>query len=96
MDYTNRNIVLHELIGLRVRVVKSLDKKQVGLSGLIIDESKNTFSIQTPKGIKRAVKKISSFRLYSGRKSFVVEGNEICFRPYERIEKGMKFYKRRK
>ena len=96
MDYDNRNIVLNELIGLKVKVTKSLDKKQRGLSGTVIDETKNTIVLDTKDGRKRVVKGISVFRFYSGRKSFVVEGEEINFRPHERIVKAMKFYKARK
>ncbi len=96
MDYNNRNIVLNELIGLKAKITKSLDKKQRGLSGVVIDETKNTIVLDTRLGAKKIVKRISVFRFYSGRSSFTVEGEEICFRPHERIEKSMKFYKARK
>ena len=96
MDYNNRNIVLNELIGLKAKVIKSLDKKQRGLSGVVIDETKNTIVLQTASGTKSIVKRISVFKFYSGKSSFTVEGEEIGFRPHERIEKSMKFYKVRK
>ncbi len=96
MDYNNRNIVLNELIGLKARVTKSLDKKQRGLSGVVIDETKNTIVLETSSGTKSIVKRISVFRFYSGKHSFTVDGEEIGFRPHERIEKSMKFYKARK
>ncbi|VVB76800.1 Ribonuclease P protein component 1 [uncultured archaeon] len=98
-DYSNKNIVLNELIGLRAKVVKSSDPKQEGLDGTIIDETKNTLLIETGSGVKRLVKASSTFKFYLGNRkgrSFVVEGKEINFRPHERIEKSMKFYKRRK
>jgi ribonuclease P protein subunit POP4 len=96
MDYNNRNIVLNELIGLKARVTKSLDKKQRGISGVVIDETKNTIVLETGSGTKSIVKRISVFRFYSGGRSFTVDGEEIGFRPHERIEKSMKFYKARK
>ena len=74
MDYTNKNIVLNELIGLKVKVLKSLDKKQKGLEGIVVDETKNTLIIETKDGIKWLVKKVSRFRFYVGRKSFIVDG----------------------
>ena len=95
MDYNNRNIVLNELIGLRVTVIDSLDKKQRGLSGLIIDETKNTFKVFDGKTVKSVVKKTSKFAFKVSKKRFIVRGEEINFRPYDRIEKGMKFYKNR-
>ena len=79
-----------------VRVVKSHDRSQVGIHGTVIDETKNTLLVETPEGAKRVAKDISTFRFRYGRKSFVVDGNEINFRSWERIEKGLKFYKRRK
>jgi ribonuclease P protein subunit POP4 len=98
MDYSgydNRNIVLHELIGLRVRVLKCADRKQVGLRGTVVDESKNTLVVDTGNQLKRLVKATSTFRFYAGRKSFIVNGVEINFRPEDRIEKALKYWKRR-
>ena len=95
MHYDNRNIVLNELIGLKVRIIKSTDSKQKGLNGSVIDETKNTLLLETSKGVKRVIKKSSTLRFYYGGKSFVVEGREINFRPEERISKGLLFYKLR-
>jgi len=41
MRITPQNFVNHELIGLHVTLVKSTNKDAVGLSGRIIDESRN-------------------------------------------------------
>lgn len=94
--YNNKNVVLHELIGLNVKVLKSKDKDQKGLEGTVIDETKNTLIVKTKNGIKNLVKIMSVFRFSIDGKRFIVDGAEINFRPYERIEKGLKFYKRRK
>ena len=96
LAYNNKTIVLHELIGLAVDVVKSHDASQIGIHGAVIDETKNTLLIRTEEGMKRVAKDISTFKFRYGKKSFVVDGNEINFRSYERIEKGLKFYKKRK
>jgi ribonuclease P protein subunit POP4 len=95
-SYNNRNIVLHELIGLNVEVINCSDPDQIGIVGRVIDETKNTLLIATEKGTRRAIKKCSTFRFSKGSKSFIVDGEEINFRPYERIEKSLKFYKKRK
>lgn len=95
MEYDNKNIVLGELIGLKAKVIKCLDKKQAGLEGLIIDETKNMFFIETKHGTKKVVKASATFRFYAGRKSYVVRGEEINFRPEDRIEKALKYYKKR-
>ncbi|MDE1768055.1 MAG: ribonuclease P protein subunit [Candidatus Micrarchaeota archaeon] len=96
MNYTNRNIVINELIGLKARVMSSIDKKQRNISGIVIDETKNTIVLDTQSGMKSIIKKISVFKFYTGSDSFTVRGEEINFRPHERIEKAMKFYKSRK
>ncbi|MDE1825455.1 MAG: ribonuclease P protein subunit [Candidatus Micrarchaeota archaeon] len=95
MQYNNKNIVLGELIGLRAKVIKCLDKKQVGLEGIIVDETKNMFFLETKHGAKKIVKASATFRLYAGRKSYVVKGEEVNFRPEDRLEKGMKYYAKR-
>jgi ribonuclease P protein subunit POP4 len=96
MPLDNKTIVLHELVGLDAEVTRSSDSSQVGTRGVVVDETKNTLVLRTEKGLKRVVKNISTFKFRKGRKSFFVEGEEINFRSYERIEKGLKFYKRRK
>ncbi|MGC8571868.1 MAG: ribonuclease P protein component 1 [Candidatus Micrarchaeia archaeon] len=93
--YNNKTIVLHELIGKQVKVIRSSDKSQIGIEGEIIDETKNTFLIETTNGIKRITKNISVFEFNINNKIFIVDGTEINFRSYERIEKGIKFYKKR-
>jgi ribonuclease P protein subunit POP4 len=94
-EYNNKNIVINELIGLRAKVLKCLDKKQEGLEGIVLDETKGTLLLNVDGNNIRVIKKTATFRFYAGRKSFVVEGNEINFRPYERLEKSLKFYKKR-
>ncbi|MGC9099297.1 MAG: ribonuclease P protein component 1 [Candidatus Micrarchaeia archaeon] len=96
MQYNNKNIVLNELIGLKAKVQRCADKKQEGIEGVVIDETKNTLVLDTSKGIKRVIKKSATFKFYVGNKSFTVKGEEINFRPHERTEKALKYYKRRK
>lgn len=93
--YNNKNIVLHEIIGLHVKVISSCDSLRVGLNGLVINETKNTLVVDTNKGIKKVPKISSVFKFTIRDKSFIVNGREINFRPHERIKKGIKFYKRR-
>ena len=95
MDYDNKNIVLNELIGLKVLVLKSLDKQQKGFRGIVLDETKNTIKISSENRVKSLIKKTTKFRFYYGKNYFDVEGTEINFRPEERIEKGLRYYKRR-
>ncbi|MGB9732771.1 MAG: ribonuclease P protein component 1 [Candidatus Micrarchaeia archaeon] len=96
MQINNKNIVLSELIGLKAKIVKSLDKKEKGIEGKVIDETKNMLILETSHGIKKIPKKRAVFKFYVGNKSFTVKGEEISFRPYERTEKALKYYKLRR
>ena len=50
---SSRNVLRHELIGLDVLVSGATNPEQRGLSGRIIDETRNLLVVETPKGIKR-------------------------------------------
>lgn len=93
--YNNRNIVLHELIGLDAEVIDCRDHSQIGIKGKVINETKNLLYLKHDSKVNKVVKKISKFRFTHGNDSFVVDGEEINFRAYERTEKALKFYKRR-
>lgn len=94
--YNNRTIVLHELIGLSCSVKNCTDRSQIGIHGTVIDETKNSLLLKTEGGERRLIKQNSIFAFKVGRRSFVVDGKEINFRSEDRIEKGLKFYKRRR
>ena len=93
--YNNKNIVLHELIGLDAEVIECRDSSQVGIKGRVVSETKNLLYLKHDSKTKKVVKKISKFKFTSGDDSFIVDGEEINFRAYERTEKALKFYKRR-
>jgi len=85
---TKENILIHELIGLKVKVINSLSIPYIGLSGTVVDETKNTFVISTKKGEKRIPKKGCVFLFSLPDKSKVkVVGEHIAFRPYDRPKK---------
>ena len=94
--YNNKNIVLHELVGLSAEVVNSSDRAQIGIKGKVVKETKNLLFLDDNNEAKRIVKKISTFKFSKDGKSFVVNGEEINFRSYERTEKAFKFYKKRR
>ncbi len=96
MSYNNKSIVLHELIGLDAEVVNCSDRSQIGVKGRVINETKNLLLINCDGVTKKIVKKSCVFKFRHNGQSFVVGGEEIDFRPHERIEKSMKYYKKRK
>ncbi|MEA2071526.1 MAG: ribonuclease P protein component 1 [Asgard group archaeon] len=72
---TITNIHRHELIGLKVKIIKASDSTLVGTEGIILTETKNTFILAPPSGktkgdTKTVLKKDCVFRftLPSGKK----------------------------
>jgi len=85
---TLQNIMYHEIIGLNVSVLESTDNTLVGVSGEVVDETKNTLKIRTTNGIKTISKTIVKLNVEipTGEKT-IVNGNEIALRPENRIGK---------
>lgn len=76
-----------ELIGLRVTIKKCEDSRWEGISGLIINETKNTFLIRINNKDKRIAKKIATFEFDYENKKITINGLKISFRPEDRIKK---------
>ncbi len=80
-------IVKDELIGRKVKIKDSLDPNWNGVSGITIDETKNTFLIEVNGKKKRIAKKTASFEFeYKGKKT-IIEGSRLAYRPEDRIKK---------
>ena len=82
-----RNLALHELIGLRVRVVDSANKNYVGKEGIVVDETKNTIVIEEKGKEKVIVKKGSVFEFEVEDGTVRINGSKITYRPHERTKK---------
>ena len=82
-----KNIVRHELIGLPVEIVGSTNKFQIGIKGMVVDETKNVLTVETENGLKKIQKKgsIFIFKIPNGKK-VKVKGEKIAARPEERIK----------
>ncbi|MEM0438192.1 MAG: ribonuclease P protein component 1 [Candidatus Micrarchaeia archaeon] len=87
---TPENILVHELIGLKVRVVESLSRPHEGIEGVVVGETLNTLLVQSLKGKKRVPKKNTKFEfeLPDGRR-VVVNGEDILNRPENRLKRGI-------
>lgn len=88
MPITAFNLVRHELISLKVKVVKSTDPTQKNISGSVVDETYNTLTIEAKGREKKVVKSncVFVFTLPSGTK-VEVDGKVIVGRPEDRIKK---------
>jgi ribonuclease P protein subunit POP4 len=84
------SIARHELIGLEVMVNSSTNHCLEGLSGRVVDESRNILLLETKRGLKRVPKGGTSliFTLPAGQKVWV-DGSILISRPENRINKRM-------
>jgi len=81
------NIVKDELIGRQVKIKKCTDPNWVNVSGIVIDETKNTFIIEFENKQKRIAKNTAIFEFeYEGKRT-IVDGSQLLFRPADRIKK---------
>jgi ribonuclease P protein subunit POP4 len=81
------NIVKEEFIGKHVRIKESTDPNWLNKSGLIIDETKNTFLIEIKNKKKRITKKTATFEFEYMGKKIKIKGSRLNFRPEDRIKK---------
>ncbi len=89
-------VLAHEWIGLEVEVVESPNPCEIGIRGVVVDETMNTLRIKTEKGLKTVAKKGRTFRVKFAGKVLRVKGDLIAFRPEDRIKKGILMLKRAK
>lgn len=81
-----QNVLRHELIGLDVLVSGATNPLHQGISGRIIDETKNLLIIETKKGVKRIPKMHSRFQLrLPGSELVEIDGSVMVMVPEKRI-----------
>jgi len=87
-EISTGNLIRHEVIGLRVTIVDSLNDKFIGFSGTLIDESRNMFKLRCEDNVVRMIPKevcIFKFELPNGD-SLMVDGRILSGRGEERIK----------
>ncbi|MEM4221941.1 MAG: ribonuclease P protein subunit [archaeon] len=77
-------ILLGEILGEKLTVIKSTCPELVGLSGIVVDETMNTFKIETIKKEEKIIPKKCCIFEISG---VVIDGSEILYRPEDRLKK---------
>lgn len=83
------HVVAHEWMGREVVVDSSPNKSEVGLKGEVVDETLNTFTLKTEKSLKTVAKRNRIFQVEFMGKNMRVNGNYLCFRPEDRIKRGI-------
>jgi ribonuclease P protein subunit POP4 len=80
------NLIYHNLVGRRVRVISSTDPTQIGMQGKVVDETSHTLTISSGLGKRVVPKTISTFAFYLPEEAVVV-GSEIALSPEDRLKK---------
>ena len=82
------SIVQHEFIGIEAKVVHSSNPDLVGITGKVVDETRNTFTI-SHNGEKKVIIKDTSIFEFAMPDGTVVEldGKVIMGRPEDRLKK---------
>lgn len=76
-----------EFIGLHVKIKECKDPSWIGKTGLILDETKNTFLIEINDQQKKIAKNIATFEFDVEGNKIAIDGSKIAFRPEDRIKK---------
>jgi RNase P/RNase MRP subunit p29 len=76
-----------ELIGLKVTIKDCTDPTWKGMTGIIVDETKNTFLIEINKQHKKIAKKTAMFEFNIDGKKTTIDGSKIAYNPEDRIKK---------
>jgi ribonuclease P protein subunit POP4 len=97
IEIAPEDLPYHELIGLAVWVDSSCDPTFNGLFGIVVDETRNTFIIETQSGglcLEKTVPKKGSVFVFempegisqNGRVSVKLDGNIMLSQPQNRIK----------
>ena len=83
-----QNVTRHELIGLDVLVAGATNPLHHGMSGHIIDETRNLVAIRTQAGIKKIPKEGSVFRFTLPDSTLVeIHGSALILAPEKRLRR---------
>lgn len=80
-------LLADELIGLRVKVIKSTDPGKQGTTGKVVDETYGTLTVKTSAGEKIIPKDESVFEFFYDKKWVEVDGRMLVARPEDRIKR---------
>jgi ribonuclease P protein subunit POP4 len=90
MSISKSNIHKHEFLGRTVKVVSQSDKSWEGVTGKIVNETKNTFLMEI-NGVERVLpKKNTVLSLKIKDEEIKVDVSKLTFRPEDRIKKAKK------
>lgn len=77
-------LVVSEMIGLHTRIVESTNKETLNKNGVIIDETKSMFTINTEAGVKKFPKDNSKWQFDFKNEKITLDGKHIAKKPQDR------------
>lgn len=93
MKITPRNLVNHELIGLKVKVKRCRNQQLVKFEGLVVDETRNMLAIRSKGKVKFIPKDIAVFHFFLPEGELVeVDGKVLVGRPEDRLKIKVKYW----
>lgn len=78
-----KEVLKGELIGSQIEIESSKNKSLVGVKGEVIDETKNTLTIQTPKKKIKIIKSHVTIMI----KNQKIQGKSLVSKPQDRLKK---------
>ncbi len=77
-----------EYIGKHLEVIDSNHSGYMAIEGKVVDETKNTFVVDTNSGEEKTIpKEKNEFKVEFEGKEAVIDGNELSYRPEDRIKR---------
>ncbi|WP_297465282.1 ribonuclease P protein component 1 [Thermococcus sp.] len=83
---TAKNIVWHELIGLKAKIIRASHPGLVGIEGYVLDETRNTLTIGGER-VWVIPKDVVELEFETGDKRIRIKGKELVGRPEMRLKK---------
>lgn len=82
------NVLVHEIIGLDIKIIESTDPTLNGVSGSIVFETRNTISIRTDSSIKQIAKKAAAkIEIRAHSSVCFISGSSLIGRPEDRTSR---------
>ena len=81
------DIIKHEMIGREIEIVQSTNPSLVGKKGIIVDETRNTLTIDEKGTFKKVLKSQITFTTKFQGKTLEINGQELVGRPEDRIKR---------
>lgn len=84
---TKHEILKEEIIGKKVKVTHAKNNSLNGIEGIIVDETRNTITVDTPNGGKKLLKSQVVLKMVSKGNVYELDGRLLLNRPEDRIKK---------